>query len=154
MLLQPENGETGEDGVPAYTDEAWETCRIKAEEIYSKWQEGDKSEESFAQLAVEHADDIDASVHDVYENLFADETMAEFDNWCFDEARQAGDHGLIKTPYGYYIMFYVNSRDAWFVNARLDWISDEAFDYVPEIMEKYPMVVDYSKIALGDLKMG
>ena len=30
-----------------------------------------------------------------------------FDKWCFDEARQPGDHGIVKTSYGYHIMYFV-----------------------------------------------
>ena len=105
VLLQPEGGERGEDGYPVFTDEAWEACRQKAEEIYNNWQAGDKSEESFAQLAVDNSEDGNATTGGLYENVYKGQMVAEFENWCFDEARQTGDHGLVKTRAGYHIMF-------------------------------------------------
>lgn len=153
VLLQPEGGETGENGYPVFTDEAWEACRIKVEEIYNAWQEGDKSEDSFAQLAKDHSVDGNASTGGLYENVYEGMMVEEFENWCFDEARQVGDHGLVKTAYGYHIMFFSGSRDAWYEDAKADWISENSINYISVITEKYPINVDYSKIALGELKL-
>ena len=153
VLLQPEGGETGEDGYPVFTEEAWEDCRVKAEEIYNKWQEGDKSEDSFAQLAKDHSVDGNAATGGLYENVYKGQMVADFENWCFDEARQAGDHGLVKTQFGYHIMFFCASRDAWYINAERDLIDDLAYDYIPEIIEKYPAQIDYSLIVLSNLPL-
>ena len=32
--------------------------------------------------------------------------VAAFDAWCFDEARQAGDTGIVETEYGYHVMYF------------------------------------------------
>ena len=112
VLLKPEGGEAGEDGYLIYTDEAWEACRLQAEELYAKWQEGDMSEESFAELANAHtADNNDANYDGVpdgglYEDVYEGRMVTAFNDWCFDASRQVGDHGLVKTQYGYHIMFY------------------------------------------------
>lgn len=147
VLLTPEGGETGEDGYPVYTDEAWEACRAKAEEIYNKWQEGDKSEDSFAQLAVENSVDGNASSGGLYENVYEGQMVEAFENWCFDENRQVGDHGLVKTQFGYHIMFFCGSRN----RVETDLINELAYDLIPEIREKHPATVDYSLIALGEV---
>lgn len=159
VLLQPEGGETGEDGYPVFTDEAWEACRQEAEALYSKWQEGDKSEESFAQLANENTDDGNDSDGDgqpdggLYENVYEGMMVAEFEDWCFDEARQVGDHGLVKTVYGYHIMYFSGSREIWHVNAEYDLINSIAYDLIPEAIEKYPAEVDYSVMKLAYLQL-
>ena len=106
VLLMPEGGETGADGYPVYTDEAWAACQQKAEEIYSQWQQGDLSEDSFAQLAMDYSADGNASTGGLYENVYKGQMVESFENWCFDPARQVGDHGLVTTPYGYHIMFF------------------------------------------------
>ena len=80
-----------------FTDDAWEACRQKAEEIYNQWQAGDKSEESFAQLAKDNSVDGNAATGGLYENVYKGQMVKEFENWCFDDARQVGDHGLVKT---------------------------------------------------------
>ena len=159
VLLQPEGGETGEDGYPVFTDEAWETCRQEAEALYNKWQEGDKSEESFAALANENTDDGNDSNGDgqpdggLYENVYKNMMVPEFDSWCFDEARQVGDHDLIKTVYGYHIMYFSDSHEIWYVNAEADLINSIAYDLIPETIEKYPAEVDYSAMKLAVLQL-
>ena len=75
--------------------------------------------------------------------------VPEFNDWCFDEARQYGDSGLVKTTYGYHIMFYVGSQDTWYVTAEQDLITETLSALMPAAMEKYPMTVDYSAIKLG-----
>lgn len=153
VLLQPEGGETGEDGYPVFTEEAWEACRQKAEALYNKWQEGDKSEESFAQLAKENSVDGNASAGGLYENVYEGRMVPEFDSWCFDEARQVGDHGLVKTAYGYHIMFFSGSHKIWQVNAEADLINSIAYDLIPDSIEKYPAEVDYSAMKLAFLQL-
>ena len=34
-----------------------------------------------------------------------------FDEWCYDESRQVGDHALIETDYGYHIMYFSGYSD-------------------------------------------
>lgn len=151
VLLQPEGGETGADGYPVFTDEAWEACQKQVEEIYNKWQKGDLSEESFAQLAKDHSVDGSASNGGLYENVYQGRMVPEFDAWCFDESRQVGDHGLVKTVYGYHIMFFSGSREVWYATAQNDLISERAYNMIPAVMEKYPTTVDFSSIVLGEV---
>ena len=151
VLLQPEGGEAGENGYPVFTDEAWEACRIQAEELYSKWQEGDRSEESFANLAMEHSVDGSAANGGLYENVYVGQMVKEFEDWCFDESRAAGDHGLVKTVYGYHIMFFSAHR-SWRDLAKNDLINDLAVDKIPATAEKYTAEVDFSLVQLGDVR--
>ena len=50
-------------------------------------------------------------------------------------------------------MFFVDSTDIWYATAQSDVIDTKASQIVPAAMEKYPMDVDYSKIALGYVEM-
>ena len=34
-----------------------------------------------------------------------------FNDWCFDEARKTGDSGIVKTQFGYHIMYFVGFGD-------------------------------------------
>ena len=155
ILIMPdeENAPTGEDGYPVYSDEAWAACEAEARRIYDEWQTGDKSEDSFAQFARDYSVDGSASVGGLYEDVYKGQMVENFENWCFDEARQTGDHGLVKAQFGYHIMFFVDSTDIWYATAQSDVIDTKASQIVPAAMEKYPMDVDYSKIALGYVEM-
>lgn len=150
VLLMPEGGETGEDGYPVYTDEAWEACRIQAEELYNEWQQGDKSENSFAQLAMTHSVDGSASNGGLYEDVAVGQMVPEFNDWCFDEARQTGDHGLVKTVYGYHIMFFSAHRN-WYDFAQNDLFNKLAYEKIPATVEKYPAEVDFSLVELANI---
>ena len=151
VLLQPEGGETDANGYQVFSEEAWEDCRQKAEELYNQWQAGDKSEESFAQLAMDNSMDSNAAEGGLYEGVSFGMMVEEFEDWCFDEARQVGDHGLVKTMYGYHIMYYSGAEAGWFMQAKADMIEDQAMDLIPEMMEKHPATVDYSKMVLAEV---
>ena len=151
ILLMPEGGETGEDGYPVYTDEAWAVCEAEVQKIYDEWKAGDKSEQSFHDFAVQYSQDGNAYLGGIYEDVTKGYMVETFDAWCFDEARKPGDHGLVKTPYGYHIMYFVDSQELWYAYAEADLMSDMIGAKVPEAMEKYPLTVDFSVIKLGQL---
>ena len=155
VLLQPEDPDaaTGEDGYPVYSEEAWKACLEKAESIYDQWKSGDKSESSFAQLAMDHSMDGNAASGGLYENVYKGQMVEAFENWCFDEARKIGDHGIVKTQYGYHIMFFVESTDIWFETAKSDMLSAALENVVPDAVAKYEMDVDFASIKLGFLDL-
>ena len=151
VLLMPEdeNATTGEDGYPVYSDDAWEECRVAAEALYEQWKAGDMSEESFAQLAKDHSVDGSASDGGLYTDVTEGYMVQTFNDWCFDAARQPGDHGLVKTQYGYHLMYFVGSQEIYFATAEDDLISERASTLIPAAMEKHPATIDYSAIKLG-----
>ena len=155
VLLKPEdpNSTTGEDGYPVYSDEAWEACRLEAERVYEEWKNGDLSEDSFAHLAMDHSVDGNAADGGLYEKVYVGQMVESFENWCFDESRQTGDHGLVKTQYGYHIMFFAGSEDIWFSTARSDMMAAAMENIVPDAVDKYEVSVDYASIKLGHLDL-
>ena len=149
ILLMPENGTTGTDGYPVYSEEDWAACEAEVQKIYDEWMAGDKSEESFADFAAKYSQDGNAAQGGIYEDVTEGYMVPAFNDWCFDETRQFGDHGLVKTEYGYHIMFFVGSQDIWYGTAEADLLSETISAVLPAAKEKYPMTVDYSAIKLG-----
>jgi hypothetical protein len=72
-----------------------------------------------------------------------------FEAWCFDESRQYGDTGLVKTTYGYHVMYYVGYDLMWKEYARTDWLNDQTAEFLDKIVEEYPIEVTYGNITLG-----
>ena len=72
-----------------------------------------------------------------------------FNDWCFDDIRQPGDYGLVKTEFGYHLMFFVDSQPIWKESARSDLISARANETLSAILEQYPMEAEFDKILLG-----
>ncbi|MBP0980434.1 MAG: peptidylprolyl isomerase [Oscillospiraceae bacterium] len=89
--------------------------------------EGDKTEESFAALAMEYSQD-NASEGGLYTEVCKNEMEEAFEDWCFDESRKPGDIGIVKTEYGYHLMYFVGEgREGWQVKAE-DKMSTEHFE--------------------------
>lgn len=63
ILIQPEavDLEEGDEGYEEAVQAAKDAAKAKAEEIYQQWQDGDKTEESFAALASENSADSSAA---------------------------------------------------------------------------------------------
>ena len=72
-----------------------------------------------------------------------------FNDWCFDDIRQPGDYGLVKTEFGYHLMFFVDSQPVWKESAKSDLISARANEALSGILEQYPMEAEFDKILLG-----
>lgn len=151
VLLVPEdeNATTDENGYPVYSDEAWEACRQEAEALYEQWKAGDTTEESFAQLAVEHSADGSASSGGLYTDLTEGYMVENFNDWCFDASRNSGDHGLVRTQFGYHLMYFVDSRDIWYSTAKNDLVTDRASALIPASMENHLATIDYGAIKLA-----
>ncbi len=149
ILLQPENPK--EDGT--YADEDWAVCEQKAQEILDQYLAGEKTEEAFAELAKEHSTDPGYKDNGgLYEGVYMGQMVEPFENWCFDAARQVGDTGLVKTSYGYHVMYYVGAQtDIWKDYAAGDWISEKTNAILEAAIAKHEMEVFYDKINIGAL---
>ena len=80
--------------------------------------------------------------------------VEEFEAWCFDETREAGHTGLVRTTYGYHVMYFVNRRPIWVDYVKQDMISEKSLEMMEQLILDYPMEVDYSAITLGFVDLG
>ena len=63
-------------------------------------------------MVKEHSDDSSASTGGLFENINPDsEYVPTFLNWSIEDSRKAGDYGLIGSPYGWHLMFYVGDTE-------------------------------------------
>lgn len=153
VLIMPEGATSANIRTDTFSEEAWETSRVKAEELLAQWEAGDKSEDSFAALAVEHSADGSSANGGLISDVQKGQMTENFEAWCFDETRQPGDYGLVETEFGYHLMFYVDSRPVWTDYVESDLINERANDLLNEILEKYTMEVKYAEILLGYVDM-
>lgn len=144
ILIQPE-GEQDADG--NYSDEAWAAALDKANEILAKWEEN-PTEENFAALANEYsADGGSNTTGGLYEDFDTATMVAEFTEWSFEPARAYGDTGIIKTSYGYHIMFFVEQTGT---QAWKTAIAKEQFDF-DAIYNAYAITFDFSRMRVFDI---
>ena len=92
-------------------------AKKKADEVYEEWQKGEADEESFGKLATIYNADSDsgsAANGGLYKDVYQGQMVTEFNDWVFAPERKEGDTGIVKTTYGYHIMYYVgDSMPAW-----------------------------------------
>ena len=86
----------------------WDEAKAEAEQILADWKAGEATEESFGEMAAELSDD--GADHGLYENVYKGQMVEAFEDWCFDSARAVGDTGIVETPYGYHVMYFVGQN--------------------------------------------
>ena len=94
-----------------------------AEAALKKWEEGARTEDSFAELANELSADTGSNTNGgLYTEVYKGQMVTEFNDWCFDESRQPGDTGIVYNEgsyTGYHVIYFVGT-DApyWQVQVR------------------------------------
>jgi len=155
ILITPEGGTTDENGKTVYSDEEWEACRQKAQQILDEYLAGPKTQDDFAYLANTHSTDPGSNTNGgLYTDVLEGQMVPEFNDWCFDKSRAFGDTGLVKTTYGYHIMYFVDSRTLWFDQAKSDLMADTVNRIVDDAVASMDLEVKFKKICIGDLPRG
>ena len=120
-------------------------AKQSAEDVLAQWKAGPATEDSFADLAREYSADSNASSGGLYTGIYLGQMVQEFQDWCFDESRQPGDTGIVKTDYGYHVMYFVENegprylstiRDTLQANAYNEWITEQKNAY-PATFHKF-----------------
>ena len=147
ILIMAEADENGE-----YSDEAIEAAHKKAEEIYKEWQEGEATEESFAELAKKYSNDSSSNTNGgLYENIYKDGLVSEINDFVFDE-RQYGDTIVVDhsgTYTGSHIIFFVGNGEIYSTylsledlrsNATKEWLSARLETVITEYGDAFDQV--------------
>ena len=104
ILFQTKDQNSGKD----LSEEEIAKKKTQAEDVLKKFNEGDKTEDSFAALANEYNEDTGSSSNGgLYEHIYPGQMVTEFNDWVFDANRKAGDVELVETDYGYHIIYFV-----------------------------------------------
>lgn len=105
-----------------------EKAKTAAEKLLAEYKNGEQTIEAFTELVKKNTDDVDSSGNPnnggLYENITTDSNyVQEFKDWATGDHKE-GDVEIVKTEYGYHIMYYVeknelNYRDLM-INADLE----------------------------------
>lgn len=131
ILLSTQDTSSGE----ALSDEEIAKKKATADDVLKKFNESDKSEDSFAALAYEYTEDTgSSSTGGLYEHIYPGQMVTEFNDWCFDENRKAGDVEMVETDYGYHIIYFVENDNADYYDATIR-SNDASEDFEAEAQE-------------------
>ena len=135
-------------GMTNYSDDEKAAAKAKAEEILNTWKSGEATELSFGELAIEKSEDTGSIPSGgLYENVYPNQMVAEFEDWCYDESRIAGDVGIIETSYGYHVMYFVGNSDVTYRQFMIESALRSA-----DASAWYVEITDAVEITDGDTK--
>ena len=115
---------TAEDGTKvsnegtSYSTEVVLAAYEQAKKILDEYENGEKTEDSFASLAELYSADTGSVGEEatnggggLYENIERGTMVEPFENWIYDASRQPGDTGIVMTNYGWHVMYFVSKAD-------------------------------------------
>ena len=154
ILIYPEGADGTNIFTEEFSDEAWAAGEETAKAILEEFLAGEQTVDAFAALAEKNSQDPGSNQNGgLYEGVTEGEMVAAFNDWCFDPERQVGDTGIVKTEYGYHVMYFCGSSPLWKQYVESDFVTEKANTLANEITAKCPLTVRYSEIllALADL---
>ncbi len=139
LLRTTEPAEDATEEEIAEIEAANAAAETKINEIMAEYMSGEQTEEAFGELVVKYSQDSGSIVsYGLLENFSEGQMVTEFNDWCFDSSRKAGDVEIVKTSYGYHIIYFVSEGDtSWEVSARSTLLNNEYNKYYTEIAGKY-----------------
>ena len=151
LLVVPKDAQLDENGVVlSATEDAWHICEVTAKNYVSKWKKDRANVHTFAQLAsTESADSSTARDGGLFYRVAEGQLIPVLNDWAFDEARQVDDMEIIRSEYGYHIVYFCGSTTQGAVQAEIDLITEESQKLVEAAKESYPADIDYSAIVIG-----
>lgn len=155
ILIEPKGGTADDFGGKTYTDAEWEACRVEAQGIMDNWLASGGTEDGFAALAGEKsADSGSAANGGLYEGLTSETNfVSEFKDWYLDPARQIGDSGLVKSTYGYHIMYFSSAEPVWQDNCKSLLWNERREAFVEKCMADWPITIYEESIAIGEVSL-
>lgn len=154
ILFQPANGKETSPGNVEYSEKDWEAAHEEAQKVYDMFMAGDETEEYFSDLAMKYSDDSNASAGGLYTFVSKGRMVEAFDSWCFAEGRQAGDVGMVRTKFGYHIIYYVTGDDGWVRYCQSGIRQEKSAELLEQKTDNVIFDVQYKNIVLGEAQLG
>lgn len=115
--------------------------------IYEQWKKDGAKEDDFAKLAEKYTEDDGSKFNGgLYEGVTEGQMVDEFNDWIFDKERKAGDHGIVKTSYGWHMMYYVEGLEEWASTIKAELQSEASEEAVEAASDKYEAKINYDAV--------
>ena len=113
-----------------------DAAKAKAEELLAQWEAGDKTAESFGELANANSADTGSNTNGgLYEQVLPGTMFDAFNDWIFDESRQPGDTGLVENTQsgqqGWHVIYFQGKDElAWKVETTSTLKSNRTNEWI------------------------
>ena len=145
ILIAPETDDKNTAAKDA-TEKQWAAAYKKATKILDEFNAGDKTEDSFGKLAKDNSTDTGSKDKGgLYENVTPGQMVNSFSTLCFDSSRKAGDTDIVKSDYGYHIMYFVGKGDlkVWQYTAQQKLSSSDNTAATDKLEKDYSIKVNW-----------
>lgn len=141
LLVQAETTKEDAEGASVTLSDAeikanFEKAKAEAEKLLKEWKDNGATEEKFIELVKEHTDDTaSAETGGLYSDINSESNyVPEFLEWSL-APHKAGDTGIVKTDYGYHIMYMVesDSQQKWEGDIRTTLSTDDYNKYYEDL---------------------
>ena len=134
----PATEDVDESTVP--TPEALDAAKAEAEKLVAEWEAGDKTAESFGELANANSDDPGSNTNGGLYEKVAKGQFTIFDSWLFGESHQPGDVTLIENTnsgqQGWCVVYYQGENvPVWQSTADSSIRSQRVTDWLESLTE-------------------
>ncbi|MBR2590173.1 MAG: peptidylprolyl isomerase [Clostridia bacterium] len=125
---------------------AWKEAKEEIETIEKQWKKN-ATEDYFSELAKEKSTDPGSKEKGgLYDSVVPGQMETTFNDWCFDSSRKPGDSGIIKTSYGYHLMYFVKDNGAYW---KTQVPTDMASEYSSDVLQAQLDEMSVEKVSLG-----
>lgn len=146
ILISP-NADKDISAGDVFTVDEWSEARTAAEALMAQC----TSLDAFIALVAENTDDTaSAETGGLYEDVERDTMMQEFNDWCFDTDRKTGDMDIVRTDYGYHILYFIENKATTALSRSSEAIQTELSSSKFEAGIKEIEATDKYKYALSD----
>ena len=118
-------------------------AKATAEGYLNEFKAAGATEEAFAEMAKKYGKDATTEKGGLMEDIVKGQMVETFNDWIFDPARKAGDYDLVRTEYGWHLVYFSGtSREAYKITVS-DAIRQRTYnDEYDAIMDNYPVYVN------------
>ncbi len=144
MTAEPALDETNTVNVRHILFMEQEDNMAAAENALAEWESGEKTEDSFAELANQYSEDGGSNTKGgLYESVYPGQMVTNFNDWCFDASRKPGDTGIVETEYGVHVMYFSATGDPLWMQEISSQMTQENYNtWYTEIAASYPVTFD------------
>ena len=154
ILIYSNEASVGVDGKLQADEDVWEDSYRLAQEALRKFEKSKtKDDAAFSTVAHDYTRDTDSMrTGGLYAGVRRGQVIEPLNQWLFAPERQPGDTEIIRSDYGWHVLYLKDRKDGRYPYAEYEVKAHNMRLIMEEAAHNYPMNVDYEKIQLSPME--